>query len=228
MAPGARCSLDYAALQRDRARLQHDLVQLQAVGRSEFERWPPADRRAFLINAYNAWTVELILRAWPDLASIRDLGSLFVSPWKRRWFHLLGAERSLDEVEHTLLRGAPDHDDPRIHCAVNCASIGCPALRPEACRGADLDAQLDDQTRRFLRDRTRNRLEGDTLYLPRIFDWYAEDFEQPFRGATTVPAFLALYADAIGLDAAARARLAAGAIGIDYLPYDRVLNSRTP
>lgn len=120
---------------------------------------------AFLINAYNAATVALILTRYPELDSIKELGSLLRSPWKRRFVDLLGARRSLDDIEHELLREAPDFAEPRIHFAVNCASLGCPALRPEAYEAERLEAQLADQTRRFLRDRSRNRLADGSLWL---------------------------------------------------------------
>lgn len=112
--------------------------------------------------------------------------------------------------------------------AVNCASIGCPALRPEAFTAAQLDAQLDDQTRRFLRDRTRNRYVAgdDLLLLSPIFNWYAGDFETGSRGSESVAAFVALYADAIGADPALAARLKADDVEIDYLDYDWALNAK--
>ena len=111
---------------------------------------------------------------------------------------------------------------------MNCAAIGCPALRPEAFTAAQLDAQLDDQTRRFLRDRTRNRYVAgdDLLLLSPIFNWYAGDFETGWRGSESVAAFVALYADAIGADPALAARLKADDVEIDYLDYDWALNAK--
>lgn len=229
-AAGTASAVDYSGLVAERAALAAYLAELTAVPRSEFDVWPKADRRAFLINAYNAWTVEMILRSYPKLESIKDLGSLFSSPWKQRFFTLFGAEQSLDGIEHGLLRGAADYDDPRIHFAVNCASIGCPALRPEAYRGADLDAQLDDQTRRFLRDRTRNRYDAAerTLYLSHIFDWYESDFEHGWLGADSVAAFVGHYASELGLDETQATVLTAGDVDIEYLDYDWSLNRRAP
>jgi hypothetical protein len=219
-------TVDYDGFLRNRATLSRYLKDLAAVGQGEFDGWTQAERRAFLINAYNAWTVELILTRYPKLESIRDLGSLFKSPWKQQFFTLLGKPQTLDGVEHGLLRGAKDFDDPRIHFAVNCASVGCPALRPEAFRAGDLDRQLEDQTERFLRDRSRNRFDGKTgtFHLSRIFDWYGKDFERPFRGNSSLGAFLARYREALGLDADSAAKLAAGAIEIDFLDYDWSLN----
>jgi hypothetical protein len=139
---------------------------------------------------------------------------------------LLGKERTLDEIEHELIRGSGRYRDPRLHFAVNCASIGCPALRGEAYDGARLEAQLDEQARRFLSDRSRNRLEGGTLHVSPIFKWYRGDFEQGWRGANTLGAFLALYADAIGLIPAQAQALREGTLPIEFLDYDWRLNAR--
>ena len=105
---------------------------------------------AFLINAYNAFTVELILTRYPKLASIGDLGSLLQNPWKLKFIKLLDTQMSLDNIEHDTLRARGRYDDPRVHFAVNCASIGCPMLREEGFVAERLDAQLDEQTGRFM------------------------------------------------------------------------------
>lgn len=220
---GTSSTVDYAGFARDHDALRAYLAALTEVPRSRFDGWPEAERQAFLINAYNAFTVDLILTRYPDIDSIKDLGGLFSSPWKQRFFSLLGETRTLDEVEHGLLRGAPGFHEPRIHFAVNCASIGCPALRPEAYVGARLDAQLEEQTVRFLRDRSRNRFdieaEPGTLVVSKIFDWYAGDF-----GSDSALEFLLRYAEHLGDDEPARRRLRAGNIEIDYSDYDWNLN----
>jgi hypothetical protein len=224
---GTNTRVDYAGVRRDRLALQAVLDEMAKVPKATFDRWPAARRQAFLINAYNAHTLALITDAGPDTASIRDLGSLLRSPWERPIAPLLGRKRTLDDIEHGLLRGAPDFAEPRIHFAVNCASIGCPALRPEAYSAATLSAQLDDQTRRFLRDRSRNHvvsLRPLRLQVSSIFDWYAKDFG--VAGGTR--AFLARYADELGLDPAAVKALRSGTGDVDYLDYDWRLNSRTP
>lgn len=225
--PGRHATaVDYRGMARDKARLQAYLAQLAQVQRAEFDRWPTATQLAFLINAYNAGTVDLVLSGYPGINSIKDLGSLFSSPWKKRFLPLLGKERTLDEIEHELIRGSGRYRDPRIHFAVNCASIGCPALRGEAYDSARLDAQLDDQAQRFLSDRSRNHLEGGTLRVSPIFKWYRGDFEQGWRGANALGAFLALYADAIGLTPAQTQALREGTLPIDFLDYDWRLNAR--
>lgn len=226
-ADGTATGVDYAGFSRERPALGQYLSSVSAVGDAEFRRWPQAVREAFLINAYNAATVELVLTQFPDIKSIKEIGGLFGSPWKQKVVRLLGRTRTLDEIEHTLLRGARDYDDPRIHFAVNCASIGCPALRPEAYFGARLDAQLDDQTRRFLRDRSRNRYDerGGGLKVSKIFDWYAGDFDAHAGGVNT---FLARYPAELALDAAALKRLRAGHIPVGFSAYDWRLNQVLP
>jgi Protein of unknown function, DUF547 len=225
-APGTATTANYAGFQRDHDQLKKYLAALAAVPKKQFDTWDTPAQRAFLINAYNAYTVELILSAYPDIASIRDLGGLITSAWKKRFFRLLDQERHLDDVEHGLLRGAPGFDEPRIHFAVNCASVGCPALRPEAFQGAKLDAQLEDQTRRFLSDRSRNRLDRseNVLYLSSIFDWYGDDFAKGYRGADRLEVFLSGYAAALGLSGAEVKALQAREYEIDFLDYDWSLN----
>ncbi len=220
----ATTAVDYAGISADRERLLRYLDATTAVTRERFDAWDKDTQLAFLINVYNARTVELILTAWPDLDSIKDLGSFFRSPWKKRFFKLLGEERSLDEIEHGLIRASGRYEEPRIHFAVNCASKGCPALRREAYEGARLEAQLEDATRLFLGDRSRNRLEDDTLKVSPIFKWYRGDFEIDWRGAETLGEFLALYAGPLGLDDDERQRLRNGELEIDFLEYDWSLN----
>jgi hypothetical protein len=221
---GQATEVDYAGMSRDQVRLAAYLKTISAVTRTDFDRWPKDDQLAFLINAYNAWTVKLIVDADPGLESIRDLGSLLQSPWKKSFIPLLGETRSLDDIEHGLIRGSGRYGDPRIHFAVNCASIGCPALSPEAYVGSKLDRQLEQATRQFLADRTRNRLGASGLEVSSIFRWYKEDFAAGWRGARSLGAFLALYDDALGLGPKQKSQLAGGQMPISFLEYDWRLN----
>lgn len=223
---GAATTVDYGAFARERRRLDAYLDALSAVPREDFDGWTDDQQLAFLINAYNAYTIALVLSGWPDIESIKELGGFLRSPWEKRFFRLLGERRSLDDVEHGLIRGSGRYREPRIHFAVNCASVGCPALRREAYVGRDLDRQLEDQTRRFLADDSRNRLEDATLYVSPLFKWYREDFASGFRGADSLGAFLARYADALGLGPDGARRLAAGEMPIAFLDYDWSLNGR--
>ena len=223
---GQTTQVAYAGFKADRSALKAYLDSLSAVSPATFGGWTKAERQAFLINAYNAFTIELILTRYPDLKSIKDLGSLLSSPWKPKWIPLLGTQVSLDDIEHAMLRKRGDHDDPRVHFAVNCASIGCPALREEAFVAARLDAQMDDQTLRFMSDRTRNRFNAQRgrLELSKIFDWYGEDFRLGHRGIGSLPAFAARYADQLADLPADRERIRAGGVDIAYTDYDWALN----
>lgn len=221
---GGSTAVDYGCFLERRDDLNRYLASLSAIDRETFAEWTGDRRLAFLINAYNAFTVELILGAWPDLESIRDLGGLFSSPWDKSFIDLLGDRVSLDEIEHGMIREPGRFDEPRIHFAVNCASIGCPALRREAYRSETLDMQLEEQTVQFLGDRSRNRLRDGRLELSPLFKWYREDFESGWRGLTSLRAFLGRYADALNLSAAQRERLVQKELPLRYLDYDWSLN----
>ena len=218
---GTSSQVDYAAFQSERAQLQAYLSGLAAVTPQEYAAFSKSEQLAFLINAYNAYTIEFILTRYPDIKSIRELGSLFNNAWKKRLFALLGEKRTLDEIEHEMIRKPGDFDDPRIHMAVNCASIGCPALRPEAYVAPRLDAQLDDAVERFLRDRSRNRAEEKALRVSKIFDWYADDF---VKHSGSVAAWLAPYATQLSDEPAIQDAVSAGALRVRYLDYDWALN----
>lgn len=221
---GRKTAVDYEEMAADRGRLQDYLSSLAEVSRSRFDSWERDAQLAFLINAYNAWTVELILQHYPGIDSIRDIGFLPGAAWRRDIVELFGRQVSLDEVEHEMIRQWPQFREPRIHFAVNCAAIGCPALRGEAYTGQHLEQQLQESTRGFLADRDRNWLEGETLYLSRLFDWYEEDFQQGWQGIDSVADFIARYADHLGLRQSRLEALRAGDIRIRYSRYDWGLN----
>lgn len=218
-------SVDYAGMAQERPALRQYLQSLQTVSREDFDAWPMPDQLAFLINAYNAWTVELILQYYPDIDSIRDIGFLPGAAWRRNIASLFGEQVSLDDIEHGMIRGWPRFQEPRIHFAVNCAAIGCPALRNEAYTGARLEQQLEENTERFLSDRERNFMDKDVLRISPIFDWYREDFEKGWQGIDSVEEFLLAYANALGLDDRQRERLRDGQIRLRYSDYDWSLNS---
>lgn len=224
---GHESRVSYAGMKRDPAPLKSYLEALSAVSESEFNAWPKPRRLAFLINAYNAYTVDLILSRYPDLKSIRDLGSILSSPWKKRFFTLLGQQRSLDDIEHGMIRVKGAYDDPRIHMAVNCASIGCPALRDEAYVEEQLDQQLEDQVQRFVSDRTRNRFnaQAGALEVSKIFDWYGDDFSRGYRGWGSVKSFFAQYANLLSDDPAAQLRVREVRVPVKFLDYDWALNA---
>ncbi|MHB0954364.1 MAG: DUF547 domain-containing protein [Allorhizobium sp.] len=221
---GVSTQVDYAGFQASKLALGAYLDRTSKVRKHAFDGWPKSDQLAFLINVYNARTIELVLTGDPDIASMKDLGNVLSSAWKRDFIPLFGAGQSLDDIEHGLIRGSGKYNDPRIHFAANCASIGCPALRAEAYTADKLDAQLEDQTKKFLSDRSRNRIKGDALELSSIFKWYIEDFQLGFRGADGVSSFILLYADAMNLSDKQRTDLQTGALPIRHLKYDWRLN----
>ena len=197
---GKVTQVDYDGFLDDRDRLKEYLNSLAEVDRDTFDGYSLDHQLAFLINAYNGWTVELILTGYPDLESIKDLGNLFQSPWKKQFLPLLGEKRSLDDIEHNLIRGSGRYNDPRIHFAVNCASIGCPSLRSEAYTGEKLQNQLAEASEFFLADRERNRLNNQVLEVSSLFKWYRQDFEKGWLGFQSLGQFLASYDQALGLD----------------------------
>lgn len=223
---GSGTMVDYTAIKAKRQRLTQYLDALAKIDKTQFDQWEKSKQLAFLINAYNAWTVEFILTKYPDIESIKELGSFFSSPWSKEFIPLLGDTRSLDNIEHTLIRGSGRYNDPRIHFAVNCASIGCPALLEEAYTADKLEQQLAAQTTRFLTDMSRNYVKDGTLYLSSIFKWYKSDFEQGFKGANSLNEFIIMYADALNLVPSQQQALKNNNMDIEFLDYDWALNDK--
>ncbi len=221
---GKESRVDYKAMKADEPKLSQYLHSLSQVSRNQFDQWSKDDQLAFLINAYNAWTVQLIVGSYPNLHSIKDLGSWFRSPWSKKFIPLFGKTMSLDDIEQGLIRGSGRYNDPRIHFAVNCASIGCPALQNRAYRGSVLNQQLENAARLFLSDKTKNRFQGNTLEVSKIFKWYHGDFTSGWRGATSLGQFFVLFSSSLGLDKEQSAAVAAGKIDIEYLDYNWNLN----
>jgi hypothetical protein len=169
--------VDYRGFQSEEERLDQYLAILERIDPNSLLR---REQFAFYINVYNAWTIKLILSRYPDIQSIKDIGGIFKSPWKQKIVHLNGEVFTLDDIEHHILR--PLFKDPRIHFAINCASISCPVLRSEPYTGAKLDAQLQDATTRFINDPQRNRIEKNILVISKIFKWFPEDFNKDVVG----------------------------------------------
>jgi hypothetical protein len=144
---------------------------------------------AYWFNVYNILTIDLVVRAYP-VESIRDLGSLFSPVWKKEAGRVGGRTVTLHQIEHEILRPL---GDPRIHVAIVCASLSCPALPREPWTAQRMDAQLDAALRRWMSD-PRKGLSVDPspgdVRLSKIFEWFEEDFE----GAGGVLAFATRYA----------------------------------
>ncbi len=214
--------VNYKGFAADNAELKKVLDSFSAVTAAQFGALPKNEQMVFLINAYNAFTVEHILSKYPNLKSIKDLGSLVQSAWKKKFFVLLGEERHLDWIEHEQLR--PKYQDPRIHVALVCAAISCPALRPDAYTTGKLEAQLEDGMQRFLSDKTRNKYADGKLQVSSIFKWFKEDFEKGHKGFNKVEDVFAKYAEQLSSDSTAVAEIKAKTASISHLDYDWSLN----
>jgi len=213
---GGVAVVDYAAMQADPSALERYVDVVTGVTREQLETWTEPQRLAFLINAYNALTVALIVENYPVI-SIKDLGGWFSSPWKKRFFAVLGKERHLDDIEHGIIR--EQLDVPRIHFAVNCTAIGCPLLRAEAYVASRLDGQLEDNARAFLRDVRRNRYQDGTLWLSEVLDWYEGDFT---RHGGSLQTFVAAHIT----DDPDEAATVGPKTRVRFLDYDWTLNGR--
>ena len=222
---GKGSQVRYAEFAGDRAALKSYLDGLSAVTEAEFRAWTKPRQVAFLINAYNAYTVELILANYP-VKSIKDIGSdLFNNRWKKKFFKLLGQDGYLDRIEHEILRKPGNYDEPRVHFAVNCASIGCPMLREEAFVAERLEAQLEEQAVRFLSDRSRNRVNAQgRLEVSKIFDWFKEDWMSGYQGIRTREQYFGKYAKLLADNPEQQKSVAEGKAPISFLDYDWTLN----
>jgi Protein of unknown function, DUF547 len=231
---GKASQMRYAGLAQDRAALKNYLDSLSKVSAQEFAGWTKPQQMAFLINAYNAFTAEKILTRYPNIKSIWDFGKIFGNPFKDKFFTLFGREFTLDMIEHETLRKPGAYNEPRVHFAANCASVGCPMLREEPYVAERLDAQLEEQTRRFLADRSRNRYNAtdNTLEVSEIFKWFSEDWTSGYRGFDNKgPAmqsreqFFAKYAALLADQPAQQQVIAERKATIRHLDYDWTLNN---
>lgn len=214
---GSESRVDYNRLKAKPKTLADYLASLESISEHDFEKFNRQEKLAFLINAYNAFTVKLIVDHYP-VKSIKDIGGMFSSPWKMKFFRLVGRERTLDELEHELIR--PKFDEPRIHFALVCASLGCPPLRGEPFVADQLEKQLENSTVNFLKDSSKNRLDTvkGKLELSSIFKWYGSDFTKVFG---SVEAFIATRLTDIAKEQEA---IRTKKFDFSYLDYDWNLN----
>lgn len=176
------------------------------------------ERLAFWINAYNAFTIEGVLKRYP-LKSIRPMRFGFIPDmrfWDEEAYHVNNKPITLNTIEHSILR--KEFGEPRIHFAIVCASIGCPLLRSEAFVGVTVREQLEDATRQFMNnpDKVLFERSASTLHLSAIFKWFGEDFE---TGKTTVVDFVARYLPDIN-------NINRKHLDVEYLDYDWSLNNQ--
>ena len=201
--------VDYMGLRTEEAKLDRYLALLEET---DHQALSPPERFAFFINAYNAWTVKLILSRTPLVDSIKDFGGLFTSPWELDLVRLKDGVYTLDQVEHDILR--KEFNDPRVHFVINCASKGCPPLGRGAYRAEDLDMSLNRAASGFINDPAYNRLDGNVLYISKIFDWYEDDLGDPVD-------YILKYAKGGLKNGLVRNR---ADIDIKFIPYDWSLN----
>lgn len=205
-------SVDYVGLKTEEGKLD---AYLDILAGADPDNLPEKEGLAYYINAYNAWTIKLILKNWP-VDSIKDIGPFWSTPWKIDFVRIGETTVSLDFIENKVLRTR--FKDPRVHFAINCASKSCPPLRAEPYEGARIDVQLDDAAGRFINNGASNYLKDKTLYLCKIFDWFSGDF----GGEEGVLAFIRKYAQG---DLALKLATA-GKPEIVFLDYDWSLNGK--
>jgi len=201
--------VNYKGFVADKAKLNAycDLLSKNAPKAS----WSKNQKLAYWINAYNAFTVKLIVDNYP-VKSIKELGGSVYkvnTPWDKKFIKIGGETLDLNNIEHQKIRG--NFNEPRIHFAVNCASISCPKLRNEAFTASKLEAQLTAQTKYFLKH--KNTIDGSNPKLSKIFKWYAGDFKKK-EGSVT--AFINKYSTVKIKDGAP----------LSYLNYNWNLNGK--
>jgi hypothetical protein len=197
---------------------------LDALGRQDPAALSRDEQLAFWINAYNAWTIRLIV-SHDERESIRNINRSFglrlKGPWSERLAKIGGTTYTLDDIEHGIIR--PRYGEPRIHMALVCAAMGCPPLRSEAYTGARLDAQLEDQAMAFVaRSPEKNRVDvaTRTWHHSPIFAWYKADFGGSLAAAARAAARW------LPPGSAERAVLESGNARFRETPYDWTLNSQ--
>lgn len=219
--------VDYIGLKANPKALDHYLADMARLPESQFNSWSGKQRLACLVNLYNAATLRLILDHAP-VRSIKDIGSFFKGPWDQPAVHLSGRTITLNTLEHEILR--KQYNEPRIHMALVCAAMGCPSLRSEAYTAENLDAQLDDQAKRFLANPAKFRIDPRKgVLLSPIFKWYGADFRarytprDGFAGLTETERAVLNFCGQY-LSSADREHLASGGYPVGFLDYDWSLN----
>ncbi len=173
--------VNYASMKKKEADLDEYLTTLE---NTKFNTtWTRNDKLTFWINAYNAYTIKLILNNYP-LGKITDLYN--GKPWDHKWIKLNGKTLSLNNIENDIIR--PEFNDPRIHFAVNCAAKSCPPLLNAAYSSPNLESQLESQTKKFINNQAHNILSKSEITVSKIFDWYGTDFGD-------IATYIARYAD---------------------------------
>jgi hypothetical protein len=230
--------VDYRGLHADGQALNTiaDAVGGLAIGADE--SWSEAAQISFWINAYNLLSLKAVVDHYPIQRSL--IGSIqfpgnsirqISGAWDKLKFDVMRLPMTLDTVEHDVLRAR--FKEPRIHMALVCGAMGCPPLRREAYTGARLDEQLEDQTKRFLSDPNKFRIdrESSTVYLSSIFSWFGADFVKAYKPEKLFPNTGEVESSVLNfigkhLPAADREYLERGGYSIEYPSYDWSLNEQ--
>lgn len=171
----AKGMVDYKGMIADSTALNTYLDLLSANHPNE-KNWSKGERLAYWINAYNAFTVQLIIRNYP-VESIKDIagGIPFVNtPWDVKFIKIEGETYDLNNIEHGIIR--KEFNEPRIHFALVCAAVSCPKLRNEAYTAQRLDEQLEDEARYFFNNPEKNTITKDKITVSKLLKWYWGDF----------------------------------------------------
>jgi hypothetical protein len=230
--------VNYRDLKANRKKLDDFALRVSRLEARMYDNWHENDKIAFWINVYNALTLLAIIGHYPIRSSflrsfVYPENSIRQIPgvWEKLTFSVMGRNMTLDGIEHDILRAR--FNEPRIHVALVCAAMGCPPLRNEPYVGAKLDAQLDDQATRFLRDATKFKIDRahNKVYLSSIFQWFGGDFEKTYstdkkflsvsKSEKAVVRFISKY-----LGPQDRAYLEKGGFSIEYVAYDWSLNEK--
>jgi len=203
--------VSYTGFARDITVLNQYLTQLATTDINSYGR---EEQLAFYINAYNAFTIKLIVNNIGKIKSIRDINK----PWDTKEWKVAGNVLSLNDIEHEILR--KKFKEPRIHFAIVCASIGCPDLANRVFAGENIDVALTAATRRFFSSPKHLQVAGNTVKLSKIFEWFGDDFKQ---GSGSILDFVARYSPTT---VAAQLTATGKNVRIKYLDYDWNLNGK--
>lgn len=218
--------VNYSELKANRQLLDRFNQSVAKVEANAYESWSNSEKLAFLINAYNAFTLQSIIDQDPLKKSIRDIPGV----WKSRKFQVAGSSKTLDNIEHDTIR--KDFDEPRIHAALVCAAMSCPPLRNEPYFAKQLDRQLDDQVNDFIANSQGLKIDrqNNEVYLSSIFKWYGKDWiesygiESKFSGSKKEKAVLNFLSNYLSIEE--RQYLEEGQYKVSYLNYDWSLNKQ--
>ena len=171
--------VNYKELKSNDQTLNEYLQTLETLSKEEFKNFSTKEKLSFWINAYNAYTLKIVIDHYP-VKSIKDIKSGWFSsgPWSKEFIPLFKDKISLDHIEHEIVR--KQFNEPRIHFALNCASIGCPSLMQASFTATKLEEQLDQSATHFLKNENKNFVKDSTLYISKIFKWYGDDFDSQF------------------------------------------------